>query len=147
MPIVAPLHTYVRNAIKALGITAPNLHIMPTQSYLSFGYLMNQAKAIVTDSGNVAEEATFLGIPCITLNTFAEHPETWRTGTNELVGEEPGRIGSLYGQTDERRVETRNFTRTLGRTNRRANCTNIIGGIIPYYPLLTGVKRYTKKVI
>lgn len=63
MPIVAPLHTYVRDAIKALGITAPNLHIMPTQSYLSFGYLMNQAKAIVTDSGNVAEEATFLGIP------------------------------------------------------------------------------------
>ena len=52
---------YVRDAIKALGITAPNLHIMPTQSYLSFGYLMNQAKAIVTDSGNVAEEATFLG--------------------------------------------------------------------------------------
>ena len=36
MPIVAPLHTYVRDAIKALGITAPNLHIMPTQSYLLF---------------------------------------------------------------------------------------------------------------
>lgn len=88
MPVVAPLHTYVRDAIKALDLTAPNLHIMPTQSYLSFGYLMNQAKAIVTDSGNVAEEATFLGIPCITLNTYAEHPETWRTGTNELVGED-----------------------------------------------------------
>ena len=94
MPIVAPLHTYIRDAIKALGITAPNLHIMPTQSYLSFGYLMNQAKAIVTDSGNVAEEATFLGIPCITLNTFAEHPETWRTGTNELVGEDPAALGA-----------------------------------------------------
>lgn len=88
MPIVAPLHTYVRDAIKSLNISAPNLHIMPPQSYLSFGYLMNQAKAIVTDSGNVAEEATFLGIPCITLNTYAEHPETWRMGTNELVGED-----------------------------------------------------------
>lgn len=88
IPIVAPLHTYVRDAIKAVGIEAPNLHIMPPQSYLSFGYLMNQAKAIVTDSGNVAEEATFLGIPCITLNTYAEHPETWRMGTNELVGED-----------------------------------------------------------
>ena len=55
---------------------------------------MNQAKAIVTDSGNVAEEATFLGIPCITLNTFAEHPETWRTGTNELVGEDPAALGA-----------------------------------------------------
>ena len=89
MPIVAPLHTYVRNAIKELGIKAPNLHIMPTQNYLFFGYLINKAKGIISDSGNVAEEATFLGIPCITLNTFAEHPETWRMGTNELVGEDP----------------------------------------------------------
>lgn len=88
-PIVAPMHTYVRDAVKALNITAPNLHILPPQTYLSFGYLMNKAKAIVTDSGNVAEESTFLGIPCITLNTYAEHPETWRMGTNELVGEDP----------------------------------------------------------
>ena len=89
MPIVAPMHTYVRNAIKELGIEAPNLHIMPPQNYLFFGYLINKAKGIITDSGNVAEEATFLGIPCITLNTYAEHPETWRMGTNELVGEDP----------------------------------------------------------
>lgn len=89
MPIVAPLHTYVRNAIKDLGIEAPNLHIMPLQNYLFFGYLINKSKGIITDSGNVAEEATFLGIPCITLNTYAEHPETWRIGTNELVGEDP----------------------------------------------------------
>lgn len=94
MPIVATLHTYVRDAIKSLNVSAPNLHIMPTQSYLSFGYLMNQAKAIVTDSGNVAEEATFLGIPCITLNTYAEHPETWRMGTNELVGEDAAALGA-----------------------------------------------------
>lgn len=93
MPIVATLHTYVRDAIKSLNITAPNLHIMPTQSYLSFGFLINQAKAIITDSGNVAEEATFLGIPCITLNTYAEHPETWRMGTNELVGEDAAALG------------------------------------------------------
>ncbi len=92
-PIVAPLHTYVRDAIKGLGIETPNLHIMPPQSYLAFGYLMNKAKAIITDSGNVAEEATFLGIPCITLNTYAEHPETWRMGTNELVGEDPLALG------------------------------------------------------
>ena len=92
-PIVAPLHTYVRDAIKNLGIEAPNLHIMPPQNYLFFGYLINKAKGIITDSGNVAEEATFLGIPCITLNTYAEHPETWRLGTNELVGEDPAALG------------------------------------------------------
>lgn len=92
MPVVAPLHTYVRNAMKETGIDAPNLHIMPPQSYLCFGYLINKAKGIITDSGNVAEEATFLGIPCITLNTYAEHPETWRMGTNELVGEDPAAL-------------------------------------------------------
>lgn len=92
VPIVAPMHTYVSDAIKELGLSAPNLHIMPPQNYLFFGYLINQAKGIITDSGNVAEEATFLGIPCITLNTYAEHPETYRMGTNELVGEDPEKL-------------------------------------------------------
>ena len=73
--------------MKSLGLDAPNLHILPPQSYLHFGFLINQARGIVTDSGNIAEEATFLDVPCITLNTYAEHPETWRIGTNELVGE------------------------------------------------------------
>lgn len=87
VPIVAPLHTYVENVIISLGIDSPNLHILPPQSYLNFGFLINQAKGIITDSGNIAEEATFLDVPCITLNTYAEHPETWRIGTNVLVGE------------------------------------------------------------
>ena len=65
---------------------------MPPQNYLFFGYLINKAKGFITDSGNVAEEATFLGIPCITLNTYAEHPETWRMGTNELVGEDSAEL-------------------------------------------------------
>ncbi|MDO4163423.1 MAG: UDP-N-acetyl glucosamine 2-epimerase [Bacteroides sp.] len=87
VPIVAPLHPYVEKAIKALDLKTDNLHILPPQSYLHFGFLINQAKGIVTDSGNIAEEATFLDVPCITMNTYAEHPETWRIGTNELVGE------------------------------------------------------------
>ena len=86
--IVAPLHTYVKEKLRALGITHERLVVLPPQSYLSFGYLVSQASAILTDSGNVAEEATFLGIPCITLNTYAEHPETVSIGTNCLVGED-----------------------------------------------------------
>ena len=74
MPIVAPLHPYVQKAVKSLEVNAPNLHILPPQSYLHFGFLINQARGIVTDSGNIAEEATFLDVPCITLNTYAEHP-------------------------------------------------------------------------
>ena len=87
-PIVAPLHNYVKDKFAALGIASERLHVIPPQSYLAFGYLTNHASAIVTDSGNVAEEATFLGIPCITLNTYAEHPETVSIGTNCLVGDD-----------------------------------------------------------
>ena len=103
MPIVAPLHPYVQKAVKSLEVNAPNLHILPPQSYLHFGFLINQARGIVTDSGNIAEEATFLDVPCITLNTYAEHPETWRIGTNELVGENSFALSAsldklLYGE-------------------------------------------------
>ena len=87
LPIVAPLHPYAEKVVESLELKATNLHLLPPQSYLHFGFLINQAKGIVTDSGNIAEEATFLDVPCITLNTYAEHPETWRIGTNELVGE------------------------------------------------------------
>lgn len=87
LPIVAPLHPYAEQIVASLGLAVPTLHLLPPQSYLHFGFLINQAKGIVTDSGNIAEEATFLDVPCITLNTYAEHPETWRIGTNELVGE------------------------------------------------------------
>ena len=89
LPIIAPVHGYVEKELSMIGIANDRLHILPPQPYLSFGYLINQAKAIVTDSGNVAEEATFLNIPCMTLNHYAEHPETVSIGTNCLVGEDP----------------------------------------------------------
>ena len=54
--------------------------------------MVRHAKAILTDSGNIAEEATFLHIPCITLNTYTEHPETISKGTNCLVGEDPEQL-------------------------------------------------------
>jgi UDP-N-acetylglucosamine 2-epimerase (non-hydrolysing) len=85
-PIVVPVHNYVKRAIADADIEAPNLHLLQPQSYLYFGFLMNNADGVVTDSGNIAEETTFLGVPCITLNDYAEHPETWRLGTNCLVG-------------------------------------------------------------
>ena len=60
--------------------------------YLEFGYLTSHAMGIITDSGNVAEEATFHHIPCITLNSYTEHIETVKQGNNELVGEDAGKL-------------------------------------------------------
>jgi UDP-N-acetylglucosamine 2-epimerase (non-hydrolysing) len=88
VPIIAPVHNYIKERIAQLDINPNRIHIIEPQPYLSFGYLTSHAKAIVTDSGNVAEEATFMGIPCITLNNYAEHPETASIGSNFLAGED-----------------------------------------------------------
>ncbi|WP_106484915.1 UDP-N-acetyl glucosamine 2-epimerase [Bacteroides sp. Marseille-P3684] len=86
LPIMAPLHTYVADKIRSLHLDLSRLHLLPPQPYLQFGYLEAHAAGIITDSGNVAEEATFLGIPCITLHDYVEHPETVNQGTNVAVG-------------------------------------------------------------
>ena len=61
--------------------------------YLEFGYLTAHALGVITDSGNVAEEATFNHVPCITLNSYTEHIETVKVGTNVLVGEDAELLG------------------------------------------------------
>ena len=70
----------------------------PSLPYLEFGYLTAHAKGIITDSGNVAEEATFNHVPCITLNSYTEHIETVKVGTNEVVGEDAQLLGQKVAQ-------------------------------------------------
>ena len=60
--------------------------------YLEFNYLVQNAKAVLTDSGGITEETTVLGIPCITLRDNTERPETITEGTNELIGTNPATI-------------------------------------------------------
>ena len=55
-------------------------------SYLEFNYLVQHAKVVITDSGGITEETTFMGIPCMTLRDNTERPETVEIGTNILVG-------------------------------------------------------------
>lgn len=69
--------------------------LVSPQSYLDFSYLTAHAMGVITDSGNVAEEATFNGVPCITLNDYTEHIETVKVGTNELVGEDPALLANM----------------------------------------------------
>jgi UDP-N-acetylglucosamine 2-epimerase (non-hydrolysing) len=60
--------------------------------YLEFNYLVQNAKAVITDSGGITEEATILKVPCITLRDNTERPETITIGTNELIGTNPDNI-------------------------------------------------------
>jgi UDP-N-acetylglucosamine 2-epimerase (non-hydrolysing) len=62
------------------------------QGYLEFNYLVERAKAVVTDSGGITEETTVMGVPCMTLRDNTERPETITEGTNELIGTDPKAI-------------------------------------------------------
>lgn len=90
VPIIAPLREDARRAVTA---AAAGLHVVNPLGYLEFGWLTAHAAGVVTDSGNVAEEATFNGVPCITLNNYTEHAETVTVGSNVLVGEDAERLG------------------------------------------------------
>ena len=85
--VVAPLRGVAKQVLEEILGKMPNFTIVPPLPYLEFGYLLSHSKGIVTDSGNIAEEATFYGIPCATVNTYTEHKETVTRGTNVLVGE------------------------------------------------------------
>ena len=64
---------------------------------MEFGWLTAHAQGIITDSGNVAEEATFNGVPCITLNDYTEHQETVTVGSNVLVGGDAEKLRNALG--------------------------------------------------
>ena len=98
VPVIAPLRGLAAKTVQSLMNQYPDLQsairIVPSLGYLEFGYLTAHAQGIITDSGNVAEEATFNHVPCITLNSYTEHQETVKQGTNVLVGEDANRLAS-----------------------------------------------------
>ena len=101
VPVIAPLRDSAVQVIMALAlkknINLHNLHIVKPLRYLEFAYLTAHARGIITDSGNVAEEATFNNVPCITLNSYTEHIETVKVGSNVLVGEDADLLRSALG--------------------------------------------------
>ncbi len=99
VPVIAPLRGKAAEAVSQCVMANASAHIYVIDSlpYLEFSYLTAYAKGVITDSGNVAEEATFNLVPCITLNSYTEHYETVKVGSNVLVGEEPSRLAEAVG--------------------------------------------------
>ena len=91
-PIIAPLRGKALEVVSNFKIQDSGFRLIDSLPYLEFGWLTAHAKGIITDSGNVAEEATFNSVPCITLNSYTEHQETVSVGSNVLVGEDPQRL-------------------------------------------------------
>jgi UDP-N-acetylglucosamine 2-epimerase (non-hydrolysing) len=93
--IVAPLRPDARKILEGFSC---NLLVINPLRYIEFGWLTAHALGVITDSGNVAEEATFNGVPCITLNDYTEHQETVTIGSNVLVGEDPDKLREAVSQ-------------------------------------------------
>lgn len=89
LPVIFPVHPRTQKTLKEIGVDAPNLFMVEPMSYLEFNYLVERAKAVITDSGGITEETTVMSVPCMTLRTTTERPETITVGTNELLGTDP----------------------------------------------------------
>jgi UDP-N-acetylglucosamine 2-epimerase (non-hydrolysing) len=84
--VVMPVHPRTRQKIDGMEfVPHRNLHLITPLGYLDFLALERKASLLLTDSGGVQEETTFLGVPCLTARPNTERPVTISMGTNELV--------------------------------------------------------------
>lgn len=95
--LVFPVHPRTFKNVKEFSLLErlqPHGHILLTEplGYLDFLNLIETATLMITDSGGIQEEATFLGVPCVTLRENTERPVTVIEGTNHLIGTKPERI-------------------------------------------------------
>jgi len=87
LPLIFPVHPRTRQKwLTRLKSCHPNLRAIDPLGYLEFLALQKNARVVITDSGGIQEEATYLGIPCLTLRENTERPITVTMGTNVLIG-------------------------------------------------------------
>jgi UDP-N-acetylglucosamine 2-epimerase (non-hydrolysing) len=95
MPVVFPVHPRTRKMMESVESDHPGLRLTEPLGYLDFLSLLADAGAVLTDSGGIQEETTYLGIPCFTLRDNTERPVTVRSGTNTLLGLDPAAIATI----------------------------------------------------
>ena len=97
LPVVFPVHPRTRAALETLAIDVDleRLRLIEPVGYVEFLSLVAGSAGVLTDSGGIQEETTFLGLPCFTLRANTERPITVSMGTNVLLGLDPARIGDV----------------------------------------------------
>jgi UDP-N-acetylglucosamine 2-epimerase (non-hydrolysing) len=93
LPVVFPVHPRTRASLESFALwsalaAAPGLRALEPRPYVEFLSLVKDAALVLTDSGGIQEETTFLGVPCITRRRTTERPSTVDLGTNVLVGDD-----------------------------------------------------------
>ncbi|RAR72910.1 non-hydrolyzing UDP-N-acetylglucosamine 2-epimerase [Flavobacterium aciduliphilum] len=96
--IIFPIHPRTKAILGETPIQFKNIHFVAPQGYLNFMYLIKNSFAVITDSGGISEETTVLGIPCFTMRTSTERPETITVGTNHLVGTSTTNLQKIYSE-------------------------------------------------
>lgn len=89
LPVLFPVHPRTAKTLREIGDVPANVHLVEPQPYLQFNWLVKNCLAVITDSGGITEEATVMGVPCMTLRDSTERPETVDIGTNVLIGTDP----------------------------------------------------------
>src|SRR5258707_9386886 len=94
LSVIFPAHPRTRTRIADFGLRAEQLQVLDPLSYLEFLGMQSRATVVITDSGGIQEETTYLGVPCLTLRENTERPVTVSLGTNVLVGRDPDKLRS-----------------------------------------------------
>jgi UDP-N-acetylglucosamine 2-epimerase (non-hydrolysing) len=101
LSIVFPVHPRTRQRIAEFGIDTQNLKLLDPIPYIEFMSLQSRAAVVITDSGGIQEETTYLGVPCLTLRRNTERPITVTVGTNILVGDDRESLAVEMGKIME----------------------------------------------
>ncbi len=92
LAVVFPAHPRTRKRITDFGLSAGQLRVLDPLPYVEFLGLQSRATVVITDSGGIQEETTYLGVPCLTVRENTERPITVSMGTNVLVGRDRDKL-------------------------------------------------------
>jgi UDP-N-acetylglucosamine 2-epimerase (non-hydrolysing) len=98
LAVIFPAHPRTRQRISDFALDAGQLRVLDPLPYVDFLALQLRATVVITDSGGIQEETTYLGIPCLTVRENTERPVTVSLGTNVLVGRDPGKLRSEFSR-------------------------------------------------
>ena len=92
LTVVFPVHPRTRQRLARFGLDPGQLQLLEPLPYIEFLALQRHATVVITDSGGIQEETTYLNVPCITLSKTTERPITANLGTNVLVGQDVSKL-------------------------------------------------------